>query len=570
MVVLGIHGWSVDNRELIHDAGAVLIVDGVVRAAVNEERLTRNKNEGRFPLNSIDQVLKMEGIQPSDVDVVALSGLNCKDRAVRTLRYCTDTFIRSRIPLPRRIGGAVRNLILNRKRRLPGELENKKIVFVEHHLSHASSAYYTCPWDEALIVTVDGVGDELCATVSLGADGNIRRLMECNGHHSPGIFYSAITLGLGFKRNRHEVKITGLAAYGDPDVCRNSFNGVVIYRDGEFHSREVPLLFRDLNKNTEFFSNLANSYKREDVAASAQRVIEDVVLGLIGDALVRTKVSNVVLTGGVFANVRLNQKIMETEGVDNVYVHPNMGDGGLAMGAALWAYVQENIKAYVQENKKKTFPRFLETVYLGPEWGDRELERALERSGLNYRHCEDVEQATAEWLVRGKIVGRFSGRMEYGPRALGNRSILASPVDTTINNWLNKRLNRTEFMPFAPSTLEERAGEFYIGWNKDHVASRFMTITYDVTARGRELAPAVVHVDGTARPHVVREVDNPKYYRIIKLFEQETGIPSIVNTSFNMHEEPIVCSPQDVIRAFKDGSVDVLTMNNFVVENLSQ
>jgi len=219
----------------------------------------------------------------------------------------------------------------------------------------------------------------------------------------------------------------------------------------------------------------------------------------------------------------------------------------------------------IKEGKEPN-PNPLETVYLGPQFSDKEIEDSLNRYGLKAEYHENIEEMIADYIGEKKLVGKFSGRMEYGPRALGNRSILADPTDMRINDWLNKRLKRTEFMPFAPTILEEAAREFYPGWQRDHVAARFMTMTYDTSKKAKQLAPAVVHVDGTTRPQVIRKEDNPSYYKILKIYQQKTGLPLFVNTSFNMHEEPLVCTPEDAIKSFLAGSVDILALEKFIVK----
>jgi carbamoyltransferase len=260
--------------------------------------------------------------------------------------------------------------------------------------------------------------------------------------------------------------------------------------------------------------------------------------------------------------VKVNQRVRELDCVDDVYVHPNMGDGGLAMGAAYAVWSDR-----VHRAGEVPLPRFLPTVYLGPSYSDAQIESALKKSGLAYEKHADIENRVAELIRQDRIVGRFNGRMEYGPRALGNRSILASATDKRINDWLNKRLKRTEFMPFAPSILEEDAADFFLGWSSQHTPARFMAMTYDMPNEKAALVPAVSHVDLTARPQVVRKKDNPSYYRIIERYKALTGLPVIINTSFNMHEEPIVCTPEDAIRSLVDGSVDVLAIGNYIVHS---
>ena len=564
--ILGIWGYSADSPAKAHDSGAALIQNGRILAAVNEERLSRIKTDGIYPFKSIKEVLRIANISPGDVDIIALAGLPPRKRALKMLKYIFKTFFDTKIFLPNRILYAL--LTAKKLRRtIPVEIGGKKVVYVEHHTAHASSAYYTSPWQDSTVITLDGIGDSsICGTVNIGRKGRIQRCWECNGYYSPGIFYSFITKYFGFKPSRHEGKITGLAAYGKAEKCYQEIKAVNSYdfKKHDFYSTYIPRLFGGWNvENWEMpvIDELMDRVFREDIAAATQKLTEEVVCKFIRDAVKETELSNLSLAGGVFGNVKLNQRVRELDCVNNVYIHPNMSDGGLAVGAALYAWAQDMIK-----EGREPIPYPLETVYLGPQFSDKEIKESLDKYGLQVKYHENVEEVVTDYISKKKIVGRFSGRMEYGPRALGNRSILADPTDARINDWLNKRLKRTEFMPFAPTILEEAAQEFYLGWQKNHVAARFMTMTYDTTERAKQLAPAVIHVDGTTRPQVIREEDNPSYYKLLKIYQEKTGLPLFINTSFNIHEEPIVCTPEDAIRSFLAGSVDVLALENFMVE----
>lgn len=265
--------------------------------------------------------------------------------------------------------------------------------------------------------------------------------------------------------------------------------------------------------------------------------------------------SKIVLGGGLFANVKLNQRIAEIDGVKNVFIHPHMGDGGNAVGGALaWL---------AKKTKMSSFK--LPHVYLGPSWTQEDIQLSLEKNHLSYQNFPDVETEIARLIANGRVIARFDRSMEYGPRALGNRSILYQATEPSVNQWLNAQLKRSEFMPFAPAVLTERSAECFLGLSgKEHTA-HFMNITFDCSSYFREKCPASVHIDGTARPQLVDHASNPSFYRIIKAYEGITGLPGIINTSFNMHEEPIVCSPEDAIRAFQLGKLDVLAIGNFII-----
>ena len=286
-------------------------------------------------------------------------------------------------------------------------------------------------------------------------------------------------------------------------------------------------------------------------------VVEMVKAGLKKAEKMGHKLNKVCLAGGVFANVKANQRIHEIPGVENIFVYPAMGDDGLSGGAALLAY-------YNQPEVKDKKSSEIKDINKGLEFSNDEIKIALEKANIQFEYFEDVEKQIATILNEGKVVGRFNGRMEYGPRSLGNRSIIGSPFDPSINNWLNKKLKRTEFMPFAPSINVEHAGTYFENYSNEHIAAEFMTVTYNVKEEMKEKIPAVVHIDGTARPQVVKADINPSYHRIIDEFYKLSGVPVVLNTSFNVHEQPIVCSPEDAIAGFQEGKLDVLAIGNYI------
>jgi carbamoyltransferase len=304
-----------------------------------------------------------------------------------------------------------------------------------------------------------------------------------------------------------------------------------------------------------FFHDLAGHSRREDVAAAYQYVLEVIAADLTAYWIRETGVRDVVLAGGVAANVKMNQRIAELERVHRVFIHPNMGDGGTCVGAVLALLLK-------RDGQKSSA---WETCYLGPEFTEEQMQAAIAQAGFEANRSNSVATAMAKALASGKVVARFAGAMEYGPRALGNRSILCSATDPEINNWLNRRLGRTEFMPFAPVTLFEHCRERYLNIDKCIDSARFMTITCGCTSLMKRESPAAVHVDGTARPQIVRRQDNPDFHAILEEYFRLTGIPTLINTSFNMHEEPIVCSPEDALRAFAEAGLDYLFMGPFII-----
>jgi carbamoyltransferase len=430
--------------------------------------------------------------------------------------------------------------------------------FIDHHFAHACSAYFTSGLDEATVITLDGAGDNTSSRVYWVKDGQFRQVNNVDSFNSLGNYYAYITHICGFKAQKHEGKIAGLAAYGEP-IYADLLKQFISYEGG-----------KTVNKGQVFYwaavkaieKALPKAYTREDLASSIQRVLEEVGCAYIQHWVGKTGCGDLALAGGVFANVKFNQAIYELDNVRSLFIHPGMGDEGLAVGAAL------ALSASLEPTAgARTAPTRLTDVYWGCRYGEREIASAIEKSGLKAERVPDIERKVAELLAQGAVVARFKGRMEYGPRALGNRSILYQPTDPSVNDWLNKRLKRTEFMPFAPVTLAEFAEQCYENLSGARYPANFMTVTFNCTGWMKERCPAVVHVDGTARPQIVEQQTNPSYYRILDEYCKITGLPSLINTSFNMHEEPIVCSPEDAIRGFEDGHLDYLAIGNYLLKH---
>jgi len=592
-----------------HDATASLIKDGHTLSAIAEERISRVKYHFGFPYEAIKECLRIANVNGKDVERVVLSFNN---DLIRSPFHYTDLIVyRSGTIDPS-------NEIDNRKkfdtakeiifRKIIGEgkywkmtkeyatkhitnaikecgIDNFILSTEDHHLCHAASTYYECGKNETLIVTMDGAGDGLSATVSVGKNGKIERLSEVEDIYSVGRFYSAITKFLGFKRNRHEGKITGLAAYGDANKLYDMFKQLIDITEDK-KSFYCPLAGDDLkneklrksqvrsflsgkyyghnytNLYLDFLAEKCMNEKREDVAAAAQKLTEDLVVDYISNFVKTTKIYDIALAGGLFSNVKVNQRILESENVKSVFIHPNMGDGGTSVGAAYLEYAK-----FLESKNQRFIPFTIDNVYYGPEFTDDNiLESLMKFDKLDYRKSKDIVKETAEMIKNKTVVGWFQGRMEYGPRALGNRSILFDPGDKNINDWLNKRLKRTEFMPFAPSGIFEEGNTVFENFSNGEYPAYFMTITFNVKKEWRKKIEAVNHVDNTARPQMVKENQNPLYYKLLREHQKITGLPMFVNTSFNMHEEPIVCTPDDAIRSLKNNCVDVLVMGNYVVK----
>ena len=593
------------------DSTVTIVEDGVITYAAAEERFTREKLQDGFPWQALADALERTGTKPEEIDRVVYPFLPYDEETrlfeknlqkEREFLEDTETAATSeaiqraktrvpqkREPVPglgnpneRQEKGLLKNIayrvlasegVVSRNIAKRGseqwgrdaakfhfkwqqELEaalaetglKGKLKRVEHHLSHAANAYYTSGFDQALIVTLDGYGSGLAGSINVGRDGKIERVHGLEYPHSLGTFYESVTSALGFKPSRHEGKIVGLAAYGDPEVLGDLLRSRFVQANGGF---------RIVETNNVFFARLlASQFPKIDVAAAYQRVLEEVAVAYVSQYVRKTGLKNLVLSGGVIANVKLNQRLREIEGIEGIFIHPNMGDGGCGTGAALAEF------AGTQPTRER-----IKDVYFGPEYSNDEIADALRRVQLPFTEYKPVEPKIAMLLAAGKVVARFDGRMEYGPRALGHRSILYHAKEPAVNQWLNQRLGRTEFMPFAPATLfEHRHANYKMIDGAEH-AAEFMTLTFDCTEQMIRDCPAAVHVDGTARPQLVSEQGSPGFHRILTEYYKLSGIPSLINTSFNMHEEPIVCSPDDAIRAFLQGNLDYLAIGNFLVEH---
>ncbi len=561
-----------------HDAGVALVRDGRLVAAVNEERLTREKQVSGLPGRSLKQICEVSGIAPDEIDLVALAGKtwtghppphNDFSRAdgtfaeVQVLVEVADRIpgVRGTMRHPVALScfrGVMPRFAGRRARRLAALLSEAGIaapvVAYDHHDAHLASAYYTSGWPDALVISNDGFGDGLCCKVAIGRGGRLTLVSGNSMFNSLGIYYNLVTHICGFRKTHHVGKAASLAAHGDPDRTIELFRRLIRWdpnrgryvNDGPIFRRALALIRRE-----------TDGIPREDLAAGMQRRLEEILAEMVTHYMAASGQSRVALVGGVHANVRANQIVAELPGVEEIYVFPHMGDGGLGAGAAFLGAAERS--------GGRAEPTRLRHVYLGPEFTDDRVEQALRQAGIGFERPADMAAAVAGHLAAGKVVGRFSGAMEFGPRALGNRSILYAATDPEVNVWLNEQLDRTEFMPFAPVLRIEDAPRFLRNYGEVNAhAALFMTLTFAVTDLCRDEAPAVVHVDGTARPQVLRRDDNPDYYDILSAYNRLTGLSVLVNTSFNLHEEPIVCRPEEAVRAFVEAKLDVLAIGPFV------
>lgn len=552
--------------EIDNDAGAVLFVDGELVGAANEERFSRIKLHRGFPERTIDWLLARAGLRSRDLDLVAIvkaepkverasieTELRAHDwwgepgpwsrRALNWLAFRGYKRLRSEVEV-RRLGLQIQGWIAG------SGIPASRVVRAHHHRAHAAAAYFAAGFDAAMAVTCDGQGGGVSASVYRCSGSTMELHHEVRTPNSMGFFYAMVTRALGFLPARHEGKVTGLAAFEPP-----SPEALALFREIA-HTASDGFVTPGVYGALPAVKRLVKAHGRPAIAAAAQTVLEEVVTSYVRAHARATGLRSVALAGGVFANVKLNQRILELDEVDRLFVFPHMGDGGLGYGAVT------DLLAGLQGLKSHA----IKHVYWGPSWDEGDLEAALLRSGVDYRHLADIEPVVARLLARGKTVARFAGAMEFGPRALGNRSILHAPVDAKVNDWLNKKLRRSEFMPFAPVVTAEDAPRLLPGLAGAEHAAEFMTITSPCSPELAQLAPAGVHRDGTARPQVLRREVNPAYHAILVEYRRLTGVPALLNTSFNMHEEPIVQSPEDAVRAYVESELDALAIGPFLCE----
>jgi len=549
------------------DVTATFLKDGKIVYAAQEERFTRKKQQDGFPYHAIKDGLRYLNITLDDIKAVGFgwykpevekkmylkSGLLSIKQSFTTGKAPFLPSVRHSLNVLRRglfVGN--KSIIKSYNQLIKGleEIGYKgPLEFMHHQLTHIASTYYTSEFDKALVISLDGYGSGCAGSVYIGEGENLKLVHYIPSPQSLGVMYARVTKALGFIPNRHEGKVLGLAAYGNPDVYYDEIMRDFILTEDSY----IYLNALDPYKYKKMFKE----GKAEDLAAAFQKVLETVVVHLAKQNLKKYKLDRVCLAGGVAANVKMNQRVMEIEGVKEVFVHPGMSDCGTGTGAAL-----------LLQHKEKPFKPFkLDNVFYGPDYSDEEILAAIKQFDFKYTREEEPEKKAAELLAKGYVVGRFNGRMEYGPRALCNRTIMAPTQQSDVNKWLNKRLNRTEFMPFAPATLDYMADKMYLNMDKIRYTAEFMTITTDCTDEMKKNSAAAVHVDGTARPQIVTAQSNPTMYKILEHYYKLTGVPSLVNTSFNMHEEPIICNPYDAVKTFNDGRLDYLSIGNYILES---
>jgi carbamoyltransferase len=560
-----------------HDCSATLVRDGEVLAAAEEERFTRIKHGKRpvpfstwqLPFHAIDYCLKEAGIQLSDVEHVAYSynpwlllgerkgdetiTLPLEPSAHKTSDWLSPwdpLFLSSIVNAPRQLASGAPHHIRKRFRGVSHD-GPFKWHFVEHHLAHEASAFLAAPFDECAVLTMDGRGENATTSYGYYQDRRYRRLKQVNLPHSLGLLYEMVTDYLGFLHSSDEYKVMALASYGKP-VFAEQFHEILQYRgDGDYEvrpARWAEVFGPSRERGSEFTQHHMN------IASSLQIVLEETVLKMVHWLHEQTGAENLAMAGGVALNCVMNARVRDRGPFKKVWVQPASGDSGTSLGAAMW------IDAQQRGMSKRSWQ--MNHAFLGPAYDDDEIEEFLKQAKLSYRRASDLSAEVAELLMQNKVIGWFQGRMEFGPRALGARSILASPLDASMQQRLNTIKDREDFRPVAPVVLEEEAANWFVDGN----VSPFMVFVYDVRKDCEDRIPAVRHVDGTARIQTINRSQNPAYYDLLKAFAERSGVPVLINTSFNTRGEPVVCNPRDAVESFCTTPLDALAIGSFIVQ----
>ena len=571
MKILGFNSYG-------HDSAAALVINNEIVFAVEEERLNRKKHAGGFPEIAIRACLDYENLTIDDLDHVAFfwnPTISLSKIPVYLLKFWdkVPTLIREQRSFEVEENLGMLNYLLDMyklpekfKKSFQAQNPKFKFHFLEHHLCHAASAFFPSPFEESAILTIDGAGEWATTLLAEGKGNNIRKIQTVNTPYSLGAFYQAVSIHLGFKLIEGPGKMMGLASYGNPDgkVYEQMKKLFRLKENGGFDFDMSYFSYHYTRKSgvSEKFKKLFGESKKEgkdwtehelEVAAAAQHIVEDVVMHMAKHLKKVTKSSNLCMAGGVALNSVTNGIIAKSGLFKDIFIQPAAGDSGTAIGAALLL----NHQNLNQPRKRQ------ETAFLGPEYDNTTCLKAIEEAGLQYRIAGDeIYTFTAEKLIQNKIIAWFQGRMEFGPRALGNRSILANPMDKDMKDILNKRVKfREAFRPFAAIVTEEDCGTFF-----DHdYPNPYMLLVYNVRKKYRSILPSLTHVDGTVRIQTVNEKENAPMQKLLKTFEVISGYPILINTSFNIKGEPIVCTPQDAVRSFANADMDYLILNNIIV-----
>ena len=585
-----------------HDSAACLLKDGEIIAAAQEERFSRKKFDASFPYESIKYVLSEANIKLNEVDFIVfhekpfLKFERLLETYIAFAPYGFRSFIAS-IPIWLREKLFQKKFIFESLKKIDDSFNNEnKIKFSEHHLSHAASAFFPSPFEEAIILTLDGVGEWSTSTICIGKKNKIEILKEINFPHSLGLLYSAFTYYLGFKINSGEYKVMGLAPYGKPkykDIILN--NLIDLKKDGSFRLNMKYFNYTTgLTMTNQKFANLFEKGRRDgekdkleqfhmDVASSVQKVLEEIILKITKDIRSKYKIENICLAGGVALNCVANGKIIENKIFKNIWIQPAAGDSGCSLGASLafWYIEQKKNRIVNKEDNMKG-------SLLGPKFTNEEIKKYLENNNIKYEYYDfdELINLVANELSKNKILGLFNGKMEFGPRALGSRSIIADPRSKDMQKNLNLKIKyRESFRPFAPIILEEKLNEYF----KLDQKSPYMLLVSEIKEelkikmndnekelfgldrlnKKRSTIPSVTHVDYTSRIQTVNQSNN-FLYSLLKKFNEITHCPVLINTSFNIRGEPIVCTPEDAFKCFMGTELDILVIENFIIRKENQ
>lgn len=567
MLILGVNCY-------LHDASAALMGDGKLIAFAAEERFNRKKHDGGFPRLAIEYCLTTAGVKLSEVDHIAFYWQPWKglvQRGLYMLAHPAKAFGGGgRETGGQASTGAWWDMVTIRKtleREFGVSIPESKFHFVEHHLAHAASTFFASPFDKADVITIDASGEwDTCLKIS-GEGNQLRVLQRISNPHSMGIVYGAFTQYLGYLLSCDEGKVMGLSSYGK-DAYPDFFEKIIHLKpDGTFTIDETYFNMVTMRQPMLYGEKIVRKFGpprckkdpvtkfHEDLSMSLQQMTNRVGLHIAADLQKRTGNNNLCMAGGVALNSVMNGYIMINGPYEHFYAQPASADDGTSLGAALYIY-------HCVLGRPREFK--MDHAYWGPEYSDRQCEDALKAHNVSYRKVDNVEAVAAKWLADGKIVGWFQGRMEVGPRALGNRTILADPRKAEMKDILNARVkHRESYRPFAPSTPLERASEYF--HTKGH-PSPFMLLVFDVLPEKRKVVPAITHVDGTGRLQTVTRDQNARYYKLIQEFDRLTGVPVVLNTSYNIMGEPIVCTPEDAVKCHLGTGIDCLALGNFVAE----
>jgi len=558
-----------------HDSAAALLKNGHVIAAVEEERFTRKKFDDGFPELAIKWCLDEAGITPSEIDSIAFY-----DKPLLKFERLLDNYI---AVAPRGLYSFVHTIPkwIHKRLWIKDEIKNNlkgftgKIIFPEHHLSHAAYAFYTSPFEKSAILSVDGVGEWSTTSIGYGEKTAIKLSHDIRWPHSLGLFYSAFTYFLGFQVNEGEYKLMGLASYGEPKFYDKILDNLIdVKDDGSIHLNMKYFSFTfDKVMTNKKFSDLFGIERRNendemsqlhyDIGASAQKVLEEIILKMTNFLYEKTKIKNLCLAGGVALNGVANYRILKESKFENIHIPPSPGDAGSAIGCAKYLYHAYHGNERVIETISSN--RISENVYVGPSHSNEQIKAFLEKNNISYELLDNEQllKTTAKLISEGNVVGWFQGKMEWGPRALGNRSILADPRKKEMKDILNEKIkHRESFRPFAPSILEEFCSEYF----DIDITSPYMLFVAPI--KKPNLIPAVTHVDGTGRLQTVSKQSNPLYYNLINEFYKLTSVPVIINTSMNVKGEPIVNTPKEAFNMLQKTDMDYLILGNHMVKKI--